>query len=118
MAVLACKHITALLVIYLFQDDDEARCRWQTVSHNYICRQETQTQSLVEQEQRGEQQTVQPGVTAGLGLWPQVEQGVGNQQHRQEHADPRAHHQRDLSERIDQQVKVQHQPGDREMEQR
>lgn len=44
-----------------------------------------------------------------LGLRPQVEQGVGNHQHRQEHADPCAHHQRDLSKRIDQQVKVQHQ---------
>lgn len=118
MAVLACKHITALLVIYLLQDDDEARCRRQAVSHDHICRQETQTQSLVEQEQRGEQQTVQPGVTAGLGLWPQVEQGVGNQQHRQEHADPCAHHQGDLAERINQQVKVQHQSGDRETKQR
>ncbi len=108
---------TATLVIYLFQDDDEAGCRWQTVGHYHIRRQESQTQSLVEQEHRAKQQTVQPGVTVRprLGLWPQVELGVGNQQHRQEHADPRAHHQRELSKRIDQQVKVQHQSEAEEM---
>lgn len=48
-------------------------------------------------------------VGAGVALCPQVEQGVGNKQHRQKHADPRAHHQRELPKGIDQQIKLQHQ---------
>ena len=60
----------ATLVIYLLQDDDEARCRWHTVGHHHICGQESQAQSLVEQEYRAIQQTPQLGVTvrARLGL--------------------------------------------------
>lgn len=106
-----------MLVLYLFQDDDEAGCRWQTVGHHHICWQESQTQSLVEQEYRAKEQTAQAGVTKRprLSLWPQVEQSIGNQQHRQEHADPCAHHQRELSKCIDQQVKVQHQPEAKEI---
>lgn len=48
-------------------------------------------------------------VGARVALCPQVEQGVGNKQHRQKHADPRAHHQRELPKGIDQQIKLQHQ---------
>lgn len=60
----------AMLVIYLFQDDDEAGCRWQTVSHHHICRQESQTQGLIKQEYRAKQKIVQSRVTARsrLGL--------------------------------------------------
>lgn len=46
----AIKLKAALLVIYLFQDDDEAGSRWKTVGHHHIRRQESQTQTLVEQE--------------------------------------------------------------------
>lgn len=45
-----------------------------------------------------------------------MEKRVGNQQSREEHADPCAYHQRDLSKRIDEQVKVQHQSEDGEKE--
>lgn len=47
-----------------------------------------------------------------------MEQSVWNQQHREEHADPGAHHQGELSKRIHQQVKVQHQsaPKDKKNE--
>lgn len=38
-----------------------------------------------------------------------MEQSVGNQQHREEHADPCAHHQGELSKCIHQQVKLKHQ---------
>lgn len=95
--------------MYLFQDDDEAGCRRHTVGNHHKCGKESQAQSLVEQEYRTKRQSVQPGVRPRLGLGPQVEQGVGNQQHRQEHADPRADHQRELSKCVDQQVKFQHQ---------
>lgn len=108
-----CKIKTVVLIIYLFHDDNEAWGRWQSIGYHNICRQESQTKHLVNQVYRGKEQSTQPGVTVTprLGLWPQVEQGVRNQQHRQEHADPRAHHQRDLSKCIDQQVKVQNQSG-------
>lgn len=97
-------------VIYLFQDDDEAGCGREAVGHHHVRRQESHSHSLVEEEHRAKQQAAQPGVRGRptLGLHPQVEEGVGDQQHRQEHADPRAQHQRELSKRIDQQVKVQH----------
>lgn len=109
------KDIYGNAVTYLFHDDDEAGSRWQTVGYHYIRRQESQTKHLVEQVDGGKEKTAQPrvAVTPWLGLWPQVEQNVGNHQHREEHADPRDHHQRNLSKRIDQQVEVQHQPGGR-----
>lgn len=101
---------------YLLQNDDEAGSRWQTVGHRHIHWQECQAQTLVEQVQRGKQQAVHPGVpvTTRLALGPQVEQGEGNQQHRQKHANPCAHHQGELSKRVDQQVKIQHQSETRE----
>ncbi|TNN89248.1 hypothetical protein EYF80_000536 [Liparis tanakae] len=101
--------------MYLFQDDDEARCRRETVGHHHICRQESHTHSLVEQEYTAKHQTAPLGVRVrpSLGLCPQVEQRVRDQQHGQEHADPRAHHQGELSKRIDQQVKVQHHGGEK-----
>lgn len=107
------------VVTYLFHDDDEARSRWQTVAHHDIRRQEPQTKHLVEQVDGGKEETAQPGVAGApwLGLWPQLEQTERNHQRREEHADPRAHHQRNLSKRIDQQVEVQHQPGRREEKQ-
>lgn len=56
------KNIHGNVVTYLFHDDDEARSRWQTVGHNYICRQEPQTKHLVEQVDGGKEETAQPGV--------------------------------------------------------
>lgn len=96
---------------YLLQNDDEARSRWQSVGYHHIHWQESQAQTLVEQVQRGKQQAVHPGVpvTTRLALGPQVEQGEGNEQHGQKHANPRAHHQGELSKCVDQQVKIQHQ---------
>lgn len=101
---------------YLLQNDNEAGSRWQTVGHHHIHRQESQAQTLVEQVQRGKQQAVHPGVamTPRLAMGPQVEHGEGNQQRRQKHAYPRAHHQRDLSKCVDQQVEIKHQSKPRE----
>jgi len=72
---------------------------------------------LVEQEYTAKQQTAPPGVSVRprLGLCPQVEQRVRDQHHGQEHADPRANHQGELSKCIDQQVKVQHQSEAKEI---
>lgn len=101
------------MVKYLFHDDNEAGSRRQTVCHHNISGQESQTKHLVEQVYGGKKETAQPRVAVAprLGLGPQVEQSVGNHQHREEHADPRAHHQGNLSKGIDQQVEVQNQPG-------
>lgn len=101
---------------YLLQNNDEAGSRWQTVGYRHIHWQEAQAQTLVEQVQRAKQQAVHPGGTVAprLALGPQVEQAEGNQQHRQKHANPRAHHQGDLSKGIDQQVEIQYQSKTRE----
>jgi len=83
------------------------------VADRHVGRQEAQAHGLVEEEGGAVQQAPQPGVAAGatLTLGPRLEQHEGHQRCRQAHAEPRADHQGELPEDINQEVKVQHQSG-------
>ena len=85
------------------------------MADRHVGRQEAQAHGLVEEEGGAVQQAPQPGAAAGaaLTLRPRLEQHEGHQRCGQAHAEPRAGHQGELPEDVDQEVKVQHKSGSR-----